>query len=406
MEHLGRNNLGLSAWEYLVIVPRARKLVRQHLAKHHQYVEPRETGTEPTVHEVQVDETSDSESDEDWVTNHRAERTSRANTRIVASVLRLPTMIIPAMIGGVRTDVLIDTGSEVNLVPARLARLFPAGTVQLHPEIPKVFGVGESAVESGKAVWDVLVTTGRISVPTSFLVVDDNHQQTILGMPWLSAVDWVVSKTPAGQKQLVVTWKGSTESFPIPEAPVTDHIRSSAITIDRVHTRAAKFKPAHRKVHPVAAPVPAEYQQEYPITGRDVFDDTDLDHTGDLRLTAENMKTLVVGDGELTATETRYFLNRLREVDHVFAFNKTHLGMIKLEFAPPVRVASVPHVPWNYKPFAVPQAMHDQVVAMLKDRLETGFSARKCGDDTQCRCATGGQRNGGRGVRVQPHHQI
>ncbi|KAJ1971208.1 hypothetical protein H4R33_007198, partial [Dimargaris cristalligena] len=133
--------------------------------------------------------------------------------------------------------------------------------------IPKVFGVGESAVESGKAVWDILVTTGRISVPTSFLVVDDNHQQTILGMPWLSAVDWVVSKTPAGQKQLVVTWKGATERFPIPEAPVTDHIRSSAVTVDRVHTRAAKFKPAHQKVRPVAAPVLAEYQQEYPITG-------------------------------------------------------------------------------------------------------------------------------------------
>ncbi|RKP33733.1 hypothetical protein BJ085DRAFT_5536, partial [Dimargaris cristalligena] len=133
-----------------------------------------------------------------------------------------------------------------------------------------------------------------------------------------------------------------------------------------------RYKPAHKKVHPVAAPMPAEYQTEYPITGRDIFDDVDMNYSGDHRLTDENTRALVIGDGELTDTESHYFLNRLREVDQVFAFNKTHLGMVKPEFAPPIRVATVPHTPWNFKPFAVPRAMHDQVVAMLRDRLESG----------------------------------
>ncbi|KAJ1971067.1 hypothetical protein H4R33_007211, partial [Dimargaris cristalligena] len=288
MEHLGRNNLGLSAWEYLAIVPRARKLVRQHLTKHRQYV-----NREPMAQGVQADETSASESDEEWAeaSAHEAPpRSAKTTTRI----LRLPTMIIPAVIGGARTDVLIDTGSEVNLVPARLAKLLPAGTVQLHPEIPKVFGVGESAVESGKAMWDVMVTTGKISVPTSFLVVNDNHQQTILGMPWLASVDWVVSKSERGQKQLVVTWEGVTERFAIPSGPRTNVVRSLAVTTGIPQTLAARYKPAHKKVHPVAAPMPAEYQTEYPITGRDVFDDVDMNYSGDHRLTDENTRALVI----------------------------------------------------------------------------------------------------------------
>ncbi|RKP33825.1 hypothetical protein BJ085DRAFT_17577, partial [Dimargaris cristalligena] len=135
---------------------------------------------------------------------------------------------------------------------------------------------------------------------------------------------------------------------------------------------AARFKPVHKKIRPVAAPIPDEFKQEYPITGRDVFDEVDINGDPELQLTDENVKTLVIGDGELTPKEIRYFLGRLREVDQVFAFTKQHLGMIKPEFVPPIRVATVPHTPWNYKPFAVPRAMHDKVVQMLRDRLETG----------------------------------
>ncbi|RKP33348.1 hypothetical protein BJ085DRAFT_10943, partial [Dimargaris cristalligena] len=71
--------------------------------------------------------------------------------------------------------------------------------------------------------------------------------------------------------------------------------------------------------------------------------------------------------------ETQYFLNRLKEVDQAFAFGPEHLGLVHPSITKPIRVHTVPHTPWNYRPFAVPRALHDKVVNLLNDRLESGI---------------------------------
>ncbi|RKP33341.1 hypothetical protein BJ085DRAFT_31577 [Dimargaris cristalligena] len=117
---------------------------------------------------------------------------------------------------------------------------------------------------------------------------------------------------------------------------------------------ATKYKPVGTKVHPSVKPIPDDFQLA--TTSNCTSLDTDI--TPGTHLTPETEGLLTIGDGELTPTEVAYFLNRLREVEFVFAFNQDHLGLLHSE---------------NFQPYSVPRALFDKIQQMLRVWLESGI---------------------------------
>ncbi|KAI8318176.1 hypothetical protein GQ54DRAFT_267276, partial [Martensiomyces pterosporus] len=133
----------------------------------------------------------------------------------------------------------------------------------------------------------------------------------------------------------------------------------------RVVTRAAKYKPVAEKVRPVAAPVPDGMQLE-------VEQETRAKLKQGTVLDDEAMTKLQIGDGNLTEAEDLLFRSELKSVESAIAFSDEEMGLLKPDVEPPVRIPTVPHEPWNYKPYPVGRGLFDRVVNLLKVKMDAG----------------------------------
>ncbi|ORX64895.1 hypothetical protein DL89DRAFT_228718, partial [Linderina pennispora] len=128
---------------------------------------------------------------------------------------------------------------------------------------------------------------------------------------------------------------------------------------------AARYKPVAKKIHPVNQPLRPEDQLAETERPDQLTRQTK-------RLTEERLGQLQIGDGWLTPVEQDYFRERLQEVDKAFAFNDEEMGLLKESIEPPIRIPTVPHEPWDHKPFPMPRALYDRIVGMLKEKRTTG----------------------------------
>ncbi|KAI8317918.1 hypothetical protein GQ54DRAFT_267591, partial [Martensiomyces pterosporus] len=84
------------------------------------------------------------------------------------------------------------------------------------------------------------------------------------------------------------------------------------------------------------------------------------------------MARLQIGDGNLSKAEVKLFRSELKSVESAMAFSDEEMGLLKPEVEPPVRIPTVPHEPWNYKPYPVGRGLFDRVVNLLKVKMDAG----------------------------------
>ena len=130
----------------------------------------------------------------------------------------------------------------------------------------------------------------------------------------------------------------------------------------QLKVEATKYKTVEKKVKPIAAELPISLQ--LPTNNYEVNKDLQ-------RLTPEKQQELNFGTN-LTERETTFFLERLQQVDKVFAFNDQEMGLLRPSVEAPIRIPTVEHSLWNFKSYPLAKSLYPRIIALLKTKLESG----------------------------------
>ena len=87
-----------------------------------------------------------------------------------------------------------------------------------------------------------------------------------------------------------------------------------------------------------------------------------------IRLTEERKRDLAIGE-ELTPQEREVMLQVFQNREMALAWTWEHIGKVRPEVTPPLRIETVPHEPWQAPNFTTPHSLKDIVVEMIQDRL-------------------------------------
>nr|GAT45172.1 predicted protein [Mycena chlorophos] len=91
------------------------------------------------------------------------------------------------------------------------------------------------------------------------------------------------------------------------------------------------------------------------------------------RITAERLELLEVNaDNFLWPEEEKLFLDVLRLNEQALAFEDRERGTFRDEYFSPYKIATVPHVPWEYKNIPIPPGILEKVIDVLILKIEAG----------------------------------
>ena len=88
-----------------------------------------------------------------------------------------------------------------------------------------------------------------------------------------------------------------------------------------------------------------------------------------VRLTPDRLSKLKVGK-QLTVTERRILQEVLFNREGALGWDFSHVGRIRREVTPPMKIKTIEHKAWQAPAFRVPRALEPEVVRMLKERME------------------------------------
>jgi transposase InsO family protein len=77
-------------------------------------------------------------------------------------------------------------------------------------------------------------------------------------------------------------------------------------------------------------------------------------------------------DGFLSKEEEKLFIQVMMNNEKALAFVDTERGTLKESYFSPYIIATVPHVPWEYKNIPVPPGIRDKVIELLKEKIAAG----------------------------------
>jgi hypothetical protein len=86
------------------------------------------------------------------------------------------------------------------------------------------------------------------------------------------------------------------------------------------------------------------------------------------RLTERRREELVIGP-DLTTLEKEVLVEILYNREGALAWDWTELGRISHEVAPPQKIKTIPHKPWQAKSFPVPRALEAVVIEIVNDKI-------------------------------------
>jgi hypothetical protein len=133
-----------------------------------------------------------------------------------------------------------------------------------------------------------------------------------------------------------------------------------------------RYKSVEKKVRPVASLLPEGALPTFGIASEEHIHKV-RDQALELetnRLTSERINAIEFGE-LLSSEEKEYFVDQLKTVDKAFAFNDAEKGRLRPHVAKPFRIYTSEHVPWNDQPPRIPTRLEDEVIQMLKKKLDS-----------------------------------
>jgi hypothetical protein len=141
-----------------------------------------------------------------------------------------------------------------------------------------------------------------------------------------------------------------------------------------------KYKPVAKKKNPVPVSVPIMKRQPYkpmpqPITPKlPIHPPLPHDFPYTRRLTQERVEIIVnnIPKGFLSDDEIGLLLWVIGQNEIAIAFDDSERGTYKREYFPDYVMETVPHVPWRLPPIRIPDAIVDEITAMLENQIANG----------------------------------
>jgi hypothetical protein len=138
------------------------------------------------------------------------------------------------------------------------------------------------------------------------------------------------------------------------------------------------YKRVDKKVRPVSTTFSPDYEvrrqiPDDPMKSLPELTPNPPPFTPTARLTRERLAMLKINpDGFLSPEEERIF-ERVMELNQgALAFEDQERGTFKDEYFSPYKIATVPHVPWEYKNIPIPPGILQKVIEVLKLKIEAG----------------------------------
>ena len=138
------------------------------------------------------------------------------------------------------------------------------------------------------------------------------------------------------------------------------------------------YKPVHKRVKPVPALFPQEAAvvrriPEDPLLTLPELSSCPPEFTPTKKITIERMKEMDINEkGFLWPEEEKLFYHVLKLNEQALAFDESERGNFNESYFTPYIIPTVEHIPWVQKNAPVPPGIKDQVIELLKSKIELG----------------------------------
>lgn len=332
----------------------------------------------------------------------------------VRPFVRVRLSSLKCRIGNGICKMLIDTGSEINLMDysfyEKYCKHLPLR--KLPPNRSMVIGVGGHPTPMSHE-FSTRVHIGQFSLVMTFLVGPRaSHNEAVAGMPFLRDVQANIScaredtiltmATASGERFEVALIKDDedSDSYRGPPGYARANLALAAFEepsacfegdrgfcfLQETYWGHSKpqvntmYKPVGVKVRPLAVPLPEQYSiPRYfrPPLPRDPYK-TPLKLPPPIfvpggRLTEERVKLIDFGPEDfLTEMEKQLLLGVLKMHERALAFDRSEKGLLRRDYATDYEVPVVPHTPWVDRQIPIPKALMQKVTEHIQKEIEAG----------------------------------
>jgi hypothetical protein len=77
-------------------------------------------------------------------------------------------------------------------------------------------------------------------------------------------------------------------------------------------------------------------------------------------------------NGFLWPEEEKRVHHLVKEQEECLSWIEEEKGEFRQDFFPPVRIPTVPHMPWVYKNIPITPGLHDELVKIIRDKIVSG----------------------------------
>ena len=142
------------------------------------------------------------------------------------------------------------------------------------------------------------------------------------------------------------------------------------------------YKPVHKRVKPVPTTFPSEATVTRTIPRDPLLTLPELSRNPpefipSEKLTKERMKIMNINpNGFLSSEEEKLFEHVFLLNERALAFDESERGDFSDEYFSPYIIPTIPHIPWAQKNAPIPPGIREEVIKMLKHKIENGVLER------------------------------
>ncbi|EIW53127.1 uncharacterized protein TRAVEDRAFT_135218, partial [Trametes versicolor FP-101664 SS1] len=138
------------------------------------------------------------------------------------------------------------------------------------------------------------------------------------------------------------------------------------------------YKPVDRRVKPIPGVFPEDARviRQFPENPLDTLPSLPKqppEFIPTQKITMERIEEMKINkDGFLWPEEEKLFKHIFRLNERVLAFEESDRGTFREDYFSPYIIPTIPHVPWVEKNIPIPPGIREQVIELMKGKLEAG----------------------------------
>ncbi|EJF55462.1 hypothetical protein DICSQDRAFT_73897, partial [Dichomitus squalens LYAD-421 SS1] len=148
--------------------------------------------------------------------------------------------------------------------------------------------------------------------------------------------------------------------------------------LSEAHVFSGRYKPVAQQVKPIPGVFPEGARvvrqiPEDPLLTLPYLSPHPPEFVPTGKLTKERLEAMKINEGGfLWPEEERLFQHIFRLNEGVLAFEESDRGTFHEDYFSPYIIPTVPHVPWVEKNIPIPPGIRDEVIKLLREKLEAG----------------------------------